>query len=342
VTIVKNPKQPMTSEPVLELQEDLAIRGNEDIEEQMFQNIHSLDVDNRGNMYILDEQAANIKVFDKKGNYQKTVGKSGQGPGEFGLPISVVISHQNQIVVNDMGQRKIVFLDMDGNYLKQVSIADKFLFFGPAVTKDGDMIAMHTIPGEKVVTELKKFNSDLEPILTITSVPMEKPPVVDIFVARHLTSLRWNVSETDEIIWGDIKNPHYILSFHDLGGKLFKKIIRDYDPMAITAADREKLMDQIFGENPMRDQWDVRFPENYPPFMGFSFDDEGRIFVRRYEKEKNPEGNLIDVFDSQGRYLTQVRLKMNPLIWKNTFMYSIEENTEGFKAVKRYKVNWTL
>jgi len=342
VTVVKNPKEPIYKEPVLEFQEDLIIKGSEDIEEQMFQTIITLGVNEQGDMYILDEQAGNIKVFDQNGSFLKTIGKKGQGPGEFGMPISLAITPDHNIVVNDMGQRKILFFNKEGNYIKQLSIADKFLFFGPMVTSTGDLIASHTIPQNGPVTELKKFNQELESSLTFTSIPVDKPPVVNIFVARSLSSLRWTLTDNDEIIWGNIKNPEYELFVHDQEGTLIKKIALDYDPLPITAEDEDNLIEETFGQSPMRDQWDVRFPDTYPPYMGFSVDDEGRIFVRRYEKQKDEQGGLVDIFDSEGLYMAQTRFKMNPMIFKKGHMYAIEEDEEGFRVVKRYKVNWKI
>jgi hypothetical protein len=341
VTIVKNPKEPMYSEPVVELTEDLLIKGSGEIEEQMFQSINMLDVDAKGNMYILDEQAGNIKVFDSSGKFVKNIGRKGQGPGEFGLPISLFLSLQGQIIVNDMGQRKIHYFDLEGNYLEEFSIADRFLFFGPMVTSGGDLIVSYTIPQEKPITVLQKLDPAFQSILTFTSLPLDTPPVLNIFVARSLSSLRWSKTYADEIIWGDIKNPEYFINFHDLDGKLRKKITREFDPISITAQDRERLMEETFGDNPA-DQWDIQFPENYPPFSGFSIDDLGHIFVKRYEKETHEEGGLYDIFDAEGRYIAKMRLKMNPMIWKKGVMYAIEDDAEGLKVVKRYKVNWKI
>ena len=340
-TIIKNPKDPMYGEPVLELTEDLVIKGSEEKDEQMFQSIHTLDVDEEGQFFIVDEQAANIKVFDQNGGFVKTIGRKGQGPGEFGMPISLFLTRQEQIIVNDMGQRKILYFDKNGNYLKEFSIADKFLFFGPMVTSKGDLIVTYTIPQEIPVTVLQKLNPEFEPTLTITSLSLDTPPVINIFVARSLTSLRWTVTYNDEIIWADIKNPEYELHFHDEDGKSIKIITKHYDPLPITTGDRERLMDETFGNNPT-DQWDVRFPDNFPPFSGFSFDDLGHLFVKRYEKEKNEAGDLYDLFDSEGKHISQMRFKMNPMIWKKGHMYTIEDDAQGFKVVKRYKVNWKI
>jgi hypothetical protein len=271
----------------------------------------------------------------------RTIGRKGQGPGEFGLPISLIISPQAKVIVNDMGQRKIQYFDKEGNYLEEFSIADKFLFFGPMVTTSGDLIVTYTIPQEQPVTVLQKLNPQFEPLFTFTSLDMDKPPTINIFVARSLTSLRWAATYDDEIIWADIKNPEYELYFHGVDGRLKRTIAREYDPIPITSEDKKRLMDTIFGNNPT-EQWDIRFPDNYPPFSGFSFDDLGHVFVKRYEKETNEYGHLHDIFDAEGKYIAQMRFKMNPMIWKKGFMYTIVDDADGFKVIKRYKVQWNI
>jgi len=342
VTMVKNPKEPIYDGAVLELTEDLMLTGSEEDEEQMFQSINTMDVDEQGTMYILDEQAGNIKVFGSDGNFLQSIGKKGPGPGEFGLPISLAITPEHNIVVNDLGQRKLLYFDRNGKYLDQTSLVDKFLFLGPMITQDGSMVAIHTVPGDKPETYLKKFGPELDPILTFTSVIIERPPVADIFVALHMSRLMWNVTPDGRVVWADIKDPAYLLHEHGLQGEHIRKIIKDFDPIPITSEDRERLLDRAFGDNPTRDQWDVRFPDIFPPFRGISFDDEGRLFIRRYERAENDEGELYDIFDEERRYVASQRFTVNPLIWKKGFMYTIDEDAEGFKVVKRYKVKWKM
>jgi len=145
-------------------------------------------------------------------------------------------------------------------------------------------------------TKLQKIDPEFEPVLTFASVPMDTPPVIDIFVARSLSSLRWTVTSLDEIIWADIKNPEYEIRYHSPSGELKKTITRIYDPISITTEDKKRLMEETFGDNPT-DQWDIRFPDNYPAFSGFSSDDLGHLFVKRYERVKDERGGLYDIFD---------------------------------------------
>jgi len=81
VTVVMNPAIPLYPDAVLELEDDLTIAGSEEDEQQILQNIVILDVDTGGRIYVLDEQAGNIKlfgpetydVFDSDGRYAARV-----------------------------------------------------------------------------------------------------------------------------------------------------------------------------------------------------------------------------------------------------------------------------
>jgi len=341
VTVVKNPKEPIYDENIFNLEEELTIRGEEGKEEQMFMNIISIDVSEDGTIYILDGKAANIKVFDSSGGFLKTIGKRGQGPGEFGRPESFSITPQDEIAVNDPGRRSIQFLDMDGNFLRQIPVNQPF-FTGPRFISSGDMIASYAIFGEEFKVVLEKLDNKLKPILIFATIPMLKIPKVHIFLYQFVYDLRWDVTNEDEIIWGALTTPEYELYIHNKDGKLVRKITKEYDPIEITKTEYEKMMKEWFGRVPTSDRFEFIIPKNYPPFHTFILDDEGRIFVKRFEGIEQSKRIYAEVFDPQGRYITDIIFPINKLpgLFKKGKLYTIEEDEEGFRVVKRYKVKW--
>lgn len=342
IILVNNPKKPMFEGNVLEMTEDLVIAPREENEEQMFQDIRTLDVDAAGRIFVLDEKAANIKVFDSYGDFIRTIGKAGQGPGELGMPISIHISHAGELFVNDMGRRSLLVFTLEGEFLRRYSTAGRFLFFGPVCLENGRMAANYIVPGEEMRAELRIFDSEMKPLAALATIPLDKPPAVNIFVAMSLSGLRWSARPQQEIIWGDIINPEYVLSVHNQEGRLIRKIITDYDAIPITAQVKAELMEKVFGNNPNPSQWDVKFPPGFPPFEGLSCDDEGRIFAKTYAKTEGSQGGWYDIFDAEGRYLAKVQLQISPMIWKKQKLYTIVEDEEGFRQVKRYRVKWLM
>ena len=84
----------------------------------------------------------------------------------------------------------------------------------------------------------------------------------------------------------------------------------------------------------------LKIPEYHLPFRWLIADDEARIFVLTYERVEDGKGYYWDVFDAEGKYIVKVPLKTRPFKIKNSKLYTVEEDEEGYQYVKRYKVTW--
>jgi DNA-binding beta-propeller fold protein YncE len=60
-----------------------------------------------------------VLKFDKDGNFIKTWGKKGNGPGEFDLPHSLVFDAQGLLYIADRNNARIQVFDADGNYIRE-------------------------------------------------------------------------------------------------------------------------------------------------------------------------------------------------------------------------------
>lgn len=101
VVVVKNPVEPIYEENVLVLEEELSIGEAVGREEYMFSGVQSVSIDDEGRIYVLDYKECNVKIYDKNGKYINKFGRQGQGPGEFFLPRVVIISSQDEIIVQN-------------------------------------------------------------------------------------------------------------------------------------------------------------------------------------------------------------------------------------------------
>jgi len=102
VKVIKNPKEPLYGEIKFELEEDLSI-GEEDDDNYMFFGVGDIEVDSQENIYVADKRNYRIQKFDRNGNYVQTIGRQGQGPGEFELPTRIRINETTgDIYVKDL------------------------------------------------------------------------------------------------------------------------------------------------------------------------------------------------------------------------------------------------
>lgn len=79
-----------------------------------------LTLDSDGFIYVCDGyENACIHKYDPDGQFIKTWGSPGSGPGEFDLPHCVRFDRRGRLIVADRSNNRIQFFDTSGNYLEE-------------------------------------------------------------------------------------------------------------------------------------------------------------------------------------------------------------------------------
>ncbi|MCP4291461.1 MAG: hypothetical protein GY780_06465, partial [bacterium] len=84
-TRVENSSKPAQGVQKVVLEELWRV-GGEDDEDNIFGIVNRALVDDENNIYLLDAQLAQISVYSPDGELIKTLGREGDGPGEFPGP----------------------------------------------------------------------------------------------------------------------------------------------------------------------------------------------------------------------------------------------------------------
>lgn len=79
--------------------------------------------DSEGDIFISDGYInSRVAEYDKNGDWVKSWGQPGSGPGEFNTPHSVAVDAEDHVYVADRGNRRIQVFDRNGNFLRQIKI----------------------------------------------------------------------------------------------------------------------------------------------------------------------------------------------------------------------------
>ena len=90
---------------------------------ETFGRIASVTFDADGNLHILDEGSRQVVVVDPAGNLLRTVGSSGEGPGEFQQPSSIAVLRDGRTVVFDFSlPGALEIFDREGQFSESVPI----------------------------------------------------------------------------------------------------------------------------------------------------------------------------------------------------------------------------
>lgn len=268
VTVVKNPKKPIYGEDICVVEEDLKIGEAVGDENYMFSQISFLAVYNDENIYVADTKEMHIKVFDKKGQFLRVIGKMGQGPDEIARIRNIQITSKNELLVNDTRNRKILYFSLDGKFLRSVDTG-KFRILELYCDSDNNYyIVSGVVSPPNPHYDLSKFDGDLNVIKTIAKNPAPNPstpynPFMPIF--------RFQLIADDHVLYGYPES--YELQVFNPDGKLTKKITREYDPVPVSEEEKEDWRKAVGPDRKLE------FRHYHTPFTNFRMDDESRIFV---------------------------------------------------------------
>jgi hypothetical protein len=89
-------------------------------EAQFYEQASPADVgaDADGNLYVLDSGGPRVQVFDAQGKFLRSLGKKGEGPGEFKMPGRIAVAADGRVAVFDMGLNRITILDSRGKLVR--------------------------------------------------------------------------------------------------------------------------------------------------------------------------------------------------------------------------------
>src|SRR5215472_8076298 len=79
--------------------------------------------DSQGNIYITDGYInSRVAKCDKNGDWVKSWGSKGTGPGQFRTPHAIAIDSRDNIYVGDRANRRVQVFDTDGKFLRQFTV----------------------------------------------------------------------------------------------------------------------------------------------------------------------------------------------------------------------------
>jgi len=330
VKVVRNPKAPMYPQGALELQEELTIGMAEGAEEYTFARLRGIAVDDQGAIFALDQRKPRIDVFSSVGNHVRSIGRQGQGPGEFQIPFFIALTPAEEMLVGDMG--RLSFFERSGGFLRSQENTVQPLAFIKYL-ENGDAVGTRMVMDEQNPRyEVVLCRPDLKPKIALASSPM---PDRSGKFALFTSVIRWDISHGQEIVCGAGQEA-YRLSIFDAGGRLIQTIHKDYDPVPVTNLDIDRQMKQ----HGIQSRDEVTIPRFLPPISWVYADEDGRIFVSTWQRDPNSGIALFNIFDPEGRYLCNYLIPGEPLVFKDGKLYTIVQDEEGIQYIKRYRMIW--
>lgn len=300
--------------PTWTLRERFRLGSLDDTGPALFAEIRDVDLDADGNLYVLDGQPGEVRMFDPDGAYVRTLGRPGRGPGELSNPGGMAIDRDGRLWVANLGNAR--YTGFDPGTGEVVAEPRRQAGFGilpwpgrfDAEGHLTEVVLLESGPG------MVRLDTAFAPV---DSLPMPMPDEDDVIEFRRgdlrVASIpdpfspmpRWAFSPVDGVVIGE--GAEYRIHRVRFSGDTTMSMEVDRAPVPVSAEERDsvlatfdEMVDRI-GQPPSR-RPRVR---DVKPAHGFLFvDDADRVWVQRAGTPGEP--GRWDVLAADGRLVGTV------------------------------------
>jgi len=319
----------------------------------------SFDVDDSGNIYLLESLASRISVYDKDGHLVSQFGKKGQGPGEFENTFFLAVSKDRRIHVIDRPRKAIQIFNAQGKWLEQRRLPSMGMMNNLKIDSHGsmyiqDMRNLFALKDEErirrgvgLLGRLSKYDRTFEKFVEIQvwdSAFLRRAASEGYNFVLYHDVFYYQVAEDDSLYFGNSSS--YEIRRMTPEGRVTKIIKKRETRIPTTKKDLAHLMRNF----PEFERLDRELTKTKPFFFDFHVLDKIGLLVGTYEDEWNDQGILTcDLFDIEGVYIAKVKVpnyyyakdqdnisEQRHRIFKNGRCYSIvyNEKDEGLELIR--------
>ncbi len=199
----------------------------------------------------MDRQLCQVLAYTSEGEYLDTLGREGDGPGEFRRPYDFILLDDGTLAIKDGWPSKLVFVNPDGSPAGGWS-PSATLSLGRMCQVPGGWIAdcqnqnEERSDSERIISDLSisRFSDDGEQVqdfITGESVHIFQPQTHDER-QPYFPYRRWDLTQNDQLVISTARDK-YILEFLDLDGTVQRVVERDFKPYRRTEEDKEEIRD---------------------------------------------------------------------------------------------------
>jgi hypothetical protein len=251
-----------------------------DDENQFFRYPMDIKISNKGLVYIVDSGNNRIQVFDRVGNFKKTIGRKGKGPQDLLRPSALTFVREKDLAVAETDNHRIQIFGPGGDYLHSFKTINTTPSIISTTLKNEiaaysyqksfasrTLVTLYTLQG-KIIREVGRIQDNAKSI-------------------RNFEGLFFVLDKDDNFFISFYATPYY--RKYNYHGK--SEIVVTYEvPFEAPVVYMEKLQDEpmIKGEKKGR------------VCSGLSIDNRGRVFLVTATRKQKKSEKFFLVSDGPG------------------------------------------
>ncbi len=268
----------------------------------LFREISDLDVNSRGDVFVVDAGNKSVHVFTEEGRVLRDLGKFGEGPGEFVGPSSVYVTKEDSIYIFDRILGRVsVFDPKTLAALRTFSILGNFSVGLPSSllgsSERGVLIKYITPFVDPRQFSPEEFRHDKIHLVDFQG-NRETDPVLEVRARDFITTtsergginaqplpfgrssvVRYN--HHDGYLYSGRNSSIDIDLVSVPDGSKIKSFQLAISNMPVTESDRDSVLSNLASEVQRERATSVEWPKSHPAFETFVVSDDSYIWLKR-------------------------------------------------------------
>lgn len=298
---------------------------------EQFGYVYEVAFDGAGQLYILDVQSSLITVVGPDGEFRRTFGGPGEGPGEFLSPLTLSVFRDGRVVVGDTDHMAYHLFGATGEFERRVGWGfgdERPVLAGILPDPQGD--ALFSAVGSRFrgviyIGDTKSHTSRAVERITLTGEDATRDtvaegwlpeggepiytglPQVKAFGSRMLLG----VLPDGSVAFSD--STAYTIKIARPGSGVWRILRRPLQPIPVTGrminAEKDRLRERIAGRSGALAEYEneridnLPFSEEVAILRDLRTSWDGEIWVQRHGEEPIDDFGPIDRLTMDGRYL---------------------------------------
>lgn len=298
--------------------EEVRIGAEDGTGPEVLGRIQMLAEDRGGRIWAFESADQQFKVFGPGGEFIRTVGRRGGGPGEMQQASGVGVLPDGRILVVDMQGGRISLFDTTGTFLKGHPLSSGFQIFPWPGLVDRAGYLYHVVPitgGRLFQTAMVRYDSMMTPLDTLRPPEFESQDFFELqrgggFTRAgipHSASLSWRLT-ADGDFWS-VMTGSYEMARVTGSGDTLRTVTKPFVPVAVTAEEKDSAVARLKWFTDQGGRVDRgRIPDTKPAVQSFFVADDGHLWVNATRADTAQANRVFEIFDPEGRYLGRLHL----------------------------------
>jgi hypothetical protein len=373
ITIVSNTTDAIWSpSEAWTVDEELRIGTLEGDPDYQFGRIGWIAVDSKNQIYALDFQTQQVQVYSADGEYVRTIGGRGAGPGEMQGAMFMFMGPADTLLVPDLPNQRVNRYAPDGSALESFRVSLEqglpMLFKATASGVIAEQVRPFAVPGQPEIENPEDAIVLLASDGTVTDTVMKFPSGETISLGGDAPEIKfystepiWEITDDLHLLYG--VNEEYRIGFYSRSGDLERVLTMPYERKPVTDTDREvttQFMERLWKDQGVPAQMIpqlrnmIKFGETFPAFSFIMSGPANTIWVQHVQPASELSAEELetfdllqdtgapdwDVFDAQGRFLGIVSMppRFAPRLIRDDDIYGVWRDDLDVQYVVRLRI----